>query len=127
MVSSKHVGITDSDRERLKTSVKTLASWSAHARSTASWQCYLPQKEHRSNLACLARGTGQLSAVLPFVVCNSLQALPHPTSVRAGEVRFDLSPVLTLCLFDGSSEDMARFLISFRVRVPLRESCSSTL
>ena len=28
-----HVGITDSDRERLKMSVKTLASWSAHARS----------------------------------------------------------------------------------------------
>ena len=30
----KHVGITDSDRERLKMSVKTLASWSALARST---------------------------------------------------------------------------------------------
>ena len=29
----KHVGITDSDRERLKMSVKTLATWSAHARS----------------------------------------------------------------------------------------------
>ena len=34
MVCLKHVGITDSDRERLKMSVKTLASWSAHARST---------------------------------------------------------------------------------------------
>ena len=33
MFCLKHVGITDSDRERLKMSVKTLASWSAHARS----------------------------------------------------------------------------------------------
>ena len=33
-VCLKHVGITDSDRERLKMSVKTYASWSAHTRST---------------------------------------------------------------------------------------------
>ena len=32
VVFLKHVGITD--RERLKMSVKTLASWSVHARST---------------------------------------------------------------------------------------------
>ena len=65
--------------------------------------------------------------MLPFVVCNGLQALPHPSSVRAGVVRFDLSPVLTLCLFDGSEEGIAGFLISFRVRVPLLESGSSNL
>ena len=29
VVCLKHAGITDSDRERLKISVKTLASWSA--------------------------------------------------------------------------------------------------
>jgi hypothetical protein len=34
VVCSKPVGNIDSDRERLKISVKTLASWSAHARST---------------------------------------------------------------------------------------------
>ena len=34
VVCLKHVGITDSDRERLKMSVKTLASWSVHARRT---------------------------------------------------------------------------------------------
>ena len=34
VVFLKHVGITDSDRERLKMSVKTLDSWSAHAQST---------------------------------------------------------------------------------------------
>ena len=70
---------------------------------------------------------GQLSAVLPFVVCNGLQALPHTMSVGDGVVRFDLSPVLTLCLFDGSSEDISGFLISFQVRVPLLESGSSSL
>ena len=71
--------------------------------------------------------TGQLSAVLPFVVGNGLQALPHPMSGGAGVVRFDLSPVLTLCLFDGSSEGIAGFLISFRVRVPLFICGSSSL
>jgi hypothetical protein len=34
VVCLKHFGITDSDRERLKMSVKTLASWSAHAQNT---------------------------------------------------------------------------------------------
>ena len=48
-------------------------------------------------------------------------------SVRAGVVQFDFSPVLKLCLFDGSSEDRAGFLISLRVSVPLLESSRSTL
>ena len=48
-----------------------------------------------------------------FVVCNTLQALPHPTSVRADVERFELHPVITLCLFDGSSEGITGFLISF--------------
>ena len=34
VVYLKHVGITNSVKERLKMSVKTLASWSAHALST---------------------------------------------------------------------------------------------
>ena len=34
MVCLKHVGITDWVRERLKMSVKTFASWSAHVQST---------------------------------------------------------------------------------------------
>ena len=34
VVCLNHDGITDSDMERLKMSVKTLASWSAHARGT---------------------------------------------------------------------------------------------
>ena len=34
VVCLKHVGITDLEGERLKMSVKTLASWSVHARST---------------------------------------------------------------------------------------------
>ena len=34
VVCFKHVGITDSDRERLKMSVKTLSSWSVRAHST---------------------------------------------------------------------------------------------
>ena len=55
--------------------------------------------------------SGRLSSGFPFVVCNSLQALPHPTSVRAGVVGFNLNPVLMHCLFDGSSEGIAGFLI----------------
>ena len=34
VVCLKHVGITDSVRDRLNMSMKTLVSWSAHARST---------------------------------------------------------------------------------------------
>uniref|UniRef100_A0A4W5S0X4 Arf-GAP with GTPase, ANK repeat and PH domain-containing protein 3 n=1 Tax=Hucho hucho TaxID=62062 RepID=A0A4W5S0X4_9TELE len=59
-----------------------------------------------------ARVTGQLAAGFPFVVRDCLQALLHPSSVSGSVVGFDLSPVLTLCLFDGSSEVVARFLIS---------------
>ena len=64
---------------------------------------------------------------LPFVIRSSLQALPQPTSVRAGVVGFDLSPVLTLSLFDGSLEGVAGFLISARISLPLLESSSSSL
>ena len=71
-------------------------------------------------------GTGQL-AVVPFVVCNSLQALPHKTSVGAGKVRFNLSPISALCLFEGLSEGIAGFLKSFRGRVQHLECGSSTL
>ena len=82
-------------------------------------------------LSCMlvwyARVTGQLAAVLSFVVHNSLHALPHPTSVRAGVVGFNLSSVLTLCLFDGLLEGIGGFLISVRVRVPLLESGKSAL
>jgi hypothetical protein len=42
VVCLKHVGITDSYRERLKMSVKTLVSWSAHARITHPGNLSLP-------------------------------------------------------------------------------------
>ena len=45
-------------------------------------------------------------------------------NVGAGVVRFNLSPVLMRCLFDGSSEGIAGFLISVRVRVPLLEAAA---
>jgi hypothetical protein len=66
-------------------------------------------------------------AEFPFVIRDSLQALPHLTSVRASVVGFDLGHVMTHCLFDGSSEDVAGFLISVRISVPLLESGSSSL
>jgi hypothetical protein len=70
---------------------------------------------------------GQLAAVFPFVVRNSFQALTHPTSIRAGVIGFNLSPLLMFCLFDGSSEGIAEVLISVRISVPLLESGSSSL
>ena len=50
-------------------------------------QCYLPRSEHRSSLARLV-GLCHWAALgcASLVVCNGLQALPHPTSVRAGVV-----------------------------------------
>ena len=63
----------------------------------------------------------------PFVVRNSLQAPSHPMSVGAGVVGFNLSPVLTFFLFDGSSEGIAGFLISVWISVPLLKSGSSSL
>ena len=48
-------------------------------------------------------------------------------SVRTSIVEFNLSPVLTLCLFDGSLEGIAGFIFSVQGRVPLHESGSSTL
>jgi hypothetical protein len=66
-------------------------------------------------------------AGFPFVIRNSFQALPYPMSIRAGVVGFNLNPVLTLCLFDGSSEGIAGFLINIRNSVLLLESVSSRL
>jgi hypothetical protein len=71
--------------------------------------------------------TEQLAAGFPFVVRNSFQALSHLTRVRASVVGFNLSPILKLCLFDGSSEGIAGFLISVRISVPLLESGNSNL
>ena len=42
MVCFKQVGITDSDRESLKMSVKTLASWSAACSEYTSWYSVWP-------------------------------------------------------------------------------------
>jgi hypothetical protein len=110
VVCLKHVGITDSVRERLKMSIKTLASWSAHALSkrpgnvwpcvlvnvdlfkglthsrpeqlvlSCMLQCCLPRSERKRHFARLV-GTGQLTSGFPFVVRNSLP--PHPMSARA--------------------------------------------
>ena len=90
------------------------------------FQCYLPRSEHRSFLARLVGSChwAALGCAFLFVVGNGLHALTHSKSVRAGVVRFDLSPVLTLCLFDGSSEGIARFIIRVRVSVPLLETAA---
>ena len=74
-------------------------------------------------LSCVAC----LNASICLVVCNSLQDLPHPTSVRAGVVGFKLSAVLMLCLFDGLSESIARFLISVRISVPLLKAAADVV
>jgi hypothetical protein len=54
----------------------------------------------------LARVTGQLVAGSLFVIRDSLQTLPHLTSVKAGVVGFALSLALMLCLSDGLSEGL---------------------
>ena len=85
---------------------------------------YLEASIKYIQLVWQAHVTGQLASGFPFVVHNSLQALPHQTSVRAGVVGFNLSPVLTLACF---MEGIAGLLISGWVRVLLLESGSSTL
>ena len=77
-------------------------------------------------ILCLV-STGQVAAEFPFVVCKSLQAMPHLTSIRVGVEGFNLCPLLMLCLFDGSSEGIVGFLIIIRVSVPNLESGSSCL
>ena len=78
------------------------------------------------SVACLKAfsSTGRLASGFPFTVCNSFQALPHPKSIRDGVVGFNLNPVLTLCLFDGSSEGIAGFLPSVRISLLLLESAA---
>jgi hypothetical protein len=48
-------------------------------------------------------------------------------SIGAGVVGFNLSPVFRLCLFDGSFEGIAGFLLSVQVRISFLESGSFTL
>jgi hypothetical protein len=74
-------------------------------------QCCLPRNEHRKNLACLV-DAGHW-AVRGYIFFDSLQALPHLISVRAGGVGFDLNPVLTICLLDGLSEVIAGLLFIY--------------
>ena len=96
-----HIGYGDSDHTEIQN------SWCSQA-------CFIVACLEESikviSLVWLAHVTGQLAAGFPFAVRNSLQALPYPTNVRAGVVEFNLSPVLTLCLFDGLSEGIVGFL-----------------
>ena len=94
----KHVGITDSDRERLKMSVKTLASWSAHALSTRPGNlsslvnvdlfkglahiCYGERDHSRSeqlmlscSVACLEASIGVILLIWKACVTGQLAAL----------------------------------------------------
>ena len=109
-------------RERYHTVVWN--SWCSHAYFSVA--C-LKASMKGIQLIWYAHVTGQLASGFPFVVRNSFQTLPHPTSVKAGVVGFNLNPVLTLCLFDGSSEGIAGFIISVRISLPLLESGSSSL
>ena len=75
VVCFKHVGITDSVRERLKMSVKTLDSWSAHALSThpgdlpvRSWLCLVLGCRYQSSgvgAVLLQSGWGYILPVWP--------------------------------------------------------------
>ena len=69
----------------------------------------------------------EVVAGFPFVICDILQALSYLTSVSAGVVGFDLSPVLILCLSDGSLEGIGGFLIRVQVSDLLLEIVSSSL
>ena len=69
---------------------------------------------------------GKLKAGFPFLICDSLPAMPHPKSVTGDIVGFDLSPVLMFWQLDGSPEVIVGFHISVRNSVPLLGSGSSS-
>ena len=92
-------------------------------------QCCLPRSEHKKAFSSSGglTSTGQLVAGFVFVVHNSFQTLPHPASVRADVVGFNLNPVLTLCSLDGSTMSSMHLLMKLMTEVvyssmPLDES-----
>ena len=84
----KHVGISDSVRDRLEMSVNTLASWSGHVRSTVVTKSF----ENDTNIyfhkvCCLSLYDGNLH-ILQNVMksdqmnCNSLQLICHANDLN---------------------------------------------
>ena len=81
-------------------SVKTLASWSAHALSTCSGN---PSGHLFKGLAHIGYRERDHSRLEQLVLSCMLQCCLPQSEHK--------SPVLTLCLFDGSSEGIAGFVM----------------
>ncbi len=122
----KHEGTTDRERDRLKISVKTPASWKAHALSTrpgipsgpTALRMFTRLKdrvtsatESVSGLTSSAAAAAALSVCnvhsswfISFKACDVVDALPHASWVIVVEVFFNFVFISSFGCFDGSPE-----------------------
>ncbi len=136
----KHKGTTDRERERLKMSVKTPASWNVHARSTrpgmpsgptALWifTCLKDRVTSVTEME-IALTNVHCRRFIPFKICDVIDALPHASCVVGVELFFNFVFILSFGGFDGFPEIVTGLFSiikvpGFKGRCPRWQGCSN--